>query len=91
MRDQDSVGNRTWTVAEAKMRLSEVLRQAEREGPQRIGIRKPFVVVSEADWRRQTPERMPFGRWLVANLPRGIELETPDRSEPDRQVPSLLP
>ena len=37
--------NREWTVAEAKARLSEVLRLAEEEGPQRIGVRKPFVVV----------------------------------------------
>ena len=29
--------NRTWTVAEAKARLSEILRLAEEEGPQRIG------------------------------------------------------
>ncbi len=31
--------HRVWTVAEAKARLSEILRLAEEEGPQRIGAR----------------------------------------------------
>ena len=39
---------RVWTVAEAKAKLSEVLRLAESEGPQRIGTRKPFIVVPAA-------------------------------------------
>ena len=38
---------RVWTVAEAKAKLSEILRLAETEGPQRIGARKPFIVVPE--------------------------------------------
>ena len=37
--------HRVWTVAEAKARLSEILRLAEAEGPQTIGTRRPFVVV----------------------------------------------
>ena len=41
---------RVWTVAEAKAKLSEVLRLAESEGPQRIGTRKPFIVVPAAVW-----------------------------------------
>ena len=46
---------RVWTVAEAKARLSEVLRLSEEEGPQRIGTRKCYVVVPEkclagAEW-----------------------------------------
>lgn len=36
---------RVWTVAEAKAHLSEILRLAQSEGPQRIGIRRSFVVV----------------------------------------------
>lgn len=36
---------RVWTVAEAKAKLSEVLRLAETEGPQHIGARKRFVVM----------------------------------------------
>ena len=41
---------RVWTVAEAKARLSEILRLAEEEGPQHIGARKPFVVVPASVW-----------------------------------------
>ena len=87
---------RTWTVAEAKARLSEILRLAEEEGPQRIGLRKPFVVVPESqwldrthdlEWRRRVPEPMPMGNWLVENMPRGVDLDLPDRTDPPRDIP----
>ena len=48
---------RVWTVAEAKAKLSEILRLAETEGPQRIGARKPFIVVPESVWRERTLRR----------------------------------
>ncbi len=79
--------NRTWTVAEAKARLSEILRLAEEEGPQRIGTRRSFVVVPAAAWDAKSPPRKPLGQWLVENMPRGIELELPDRREPEREIP----
>lgn len=79
---------RTWTVAEAKARLSEVLRLAEAEGPQYIGRRKTFVVVSERLWQKQSPPRIPLGQWLVENMPRGIELEVPDRRS-NRKIPFI--
>ena len=82
--------DRVWRVAEAKARLPEILRLAEEEGPQRIGRRKPFVVVPERAWReRAAAPRKPLGQWLVENMPRGIELELPDRSrEPShREIP----
>ncbi len=78
--------NRTWTVAEAKARLSEILRLAAEEGPQRIGRRNTFVVVPERLWQQQSPLRKPLGQWLVENMPRGIELEVPDRRS-NRKIP----
>ena len=78
--------HRTWTVAEAKARLSEILRLAEAEGPQHIGARKSFVVVPAEVWYEKTPPRKPLGQWLVENMPRGIELEIPDRSS-NRKIP----
>ena len=60
---------RVWTVAQAKARLSEVLRLAETEGPQRIGTRKPFVVVPESTWLAHAPRRKPLGQWLLENMP----------------------
>ena len=79
--------HRTWTVAEAKARLSEILRLAEEEGPQRIGTRRSFVVVPAATWDAKTTTRKPLGQWLVENMPRGIELEMPSRREPEREIP----
>ncbi|MDE0238501.1 MAG: YbaK/EbsC family protein [bacterium] len=37
----------------------------------------------------QRQERDHMGRWLVENMPSGLDLELPDRSEPDRPVPYL--
>ena len=43
---------------------------------------------TQADFaQRQGREQM--GRWLVDNMPRGIDLELPDRREPDREVSFL--
>ena len=80
---------RVWTVAAAKARLSEILRLAEEEGPQRIGTRKSFVVVPEQVWQARTALREPLGRWLVANVPRGGKLEIPDGRDSRRKVPFL--
>ena len=71
---------RVWTVTEAKARLSEILRLAEEEGPQQIGRRKAFVVVSAADWFAKRPSHKPIGRWLVENMPRGVNLDLKWRS-----------
>ena len=79
---------RVWTVAQAKARLSEVLRLSETEGPQRIGTRKPFVVVPESTWLAHVPGRKPLGQWLLENMPRGIDLEAPDRSS-SREAPFM--
>ena len=80
---------RVWTVAEAKAKLSEILRLAETEGPQRIGARKPFIVVPERVWREHAPPpRKPLGQWLIENMPRGTNLEIPDRGgDSHREIP----
>lgn len=80
--------HRIWTVAEAKARLSEILRLAETEGPQRIGARRPFVVVPAEDWYTKMRTRKPLGQWLIENVPRGTNLEVPDRSS-NRPIPFI--
>lgn len=88
-RFDDAERGKVWTIAEAKARLSEILRLAESEGPQRIGMRKSFVIVPEADWLDSEPQPpMPMGRWLVENL-RGLgPLDIPDRKDdPERPIP----
>ena len=81
--------DRVWTVAEAKARLSEILRLAEEEGPQRIGAKKPFVVVPEHLWREKTEPRKPLGQWLIENMPRGTDLEIPRDRASHRPIPFI--
>ncbi len=78
---------RTWTIADTKARLSEILRLAEEEGPQRIGVKHAFIVVPERLWQERTSPRKPLGQWLVENFPRGIDLELPSRDDDDREIP----
>jgi hypothetical protein len=78
---------KTWTVAEAKARLSEILRLASEEGPQRIGTKTRYIVVPEEEWLKREQPRIPLGRWLVENMPRIDDLELPDRAEPERPPP----
>ncbi len=84
---------RVWTVAEAKAKLSEILRLAETEGPQRIGARRPFIVVPAEAWdaKPQPPgkEPMPLGKWLVENTPRGADLEIPRSRSSSRKIPFI--
>lgn len=77
------------TVAEAKAKLSEILRLAETEGPQRIGIRKSFVLVPDKLWQTKKPPEKHMGKWLVENMPRGTNLPVPDRSEPGHKIPFI--
>ncbi len=78
-----------WTVAEAKARLSEVLRRAKTEGPQRIGVKESFVVVPEPLWQTLGPRRKPMGQWLVDRMPRGVHLEIPEGRESRREIPFM--
>ena len=79
---------RVWTVAEAKARaLSEILRLAETEGPQRIGKRSSFVVVPERVWREHAPpDRMPMG--IVAHREHAARNQSWRNPRPRRRLPS---
>lgn len=78
---------RVWTVAEAKARMSEIMRLASKEGPQRIGAQKRYVLVPEALWDELATKKKPLGAWLVENMPRGADMQLPDRTDPPRQIP----
>jgi prevent-host-death family protein len=72
----------TWSVQEAKARLSELLRRARAGTPQRIGTAgEPCVLVSEQEWQNAGQPKEHLGRWLVAHTPRGTALEQPSRSD----------
>ena len=81
---------RVWTVAEAKARLPEILRLAEEEGPQQIGRRKSFVVVSASDWYARRSPRKPMGQWLVENMPRGVNLNVSRSRMSRREIPFVI-
>ena len=87
MADRDPGPCRVWTVAQAKARLSEILRLAEEEGPQHIGMRRSFVVVPAGVWHAITPTRRPMGQWLVDNMPRGTALDIPKDRKSRREIP----
>ncbi len=88
-RSQSADQGKVWTIAEAKAKLSEILRMAESEGPQRIGVHKGFVVVPEDVWlEREKSEReeeqIPMGQWLLERMPRGMYSEIPRADAPER-------
>ena len=87
MPDPQPKPRRVWTVAEAKARLSEVLRLSEEEGPQQIGKRRGFVVVPAAVWDAAVSRRPSLGDWLVDNMPRGVGLDPPRERKSARAVP----
>ena len=69
----------TWTIAEAKAKFSEVVRKAEREGPQEITRHgeEAAVLVSKKDWDRKTKRKGTLAEFF-ANSPlrgSGIDLE----------------
>lgn len=78
---------RAWTVRDAKAKLSEVLRRARDDGPQRIGERDTYIVVTEAEWQRVTTPKPHLGAWLLENMPEIDGLELPDRRDRERGSP----
>ena len=74
-----------WKVSDAKSRLSEVLNQARKRGPQIIGARNPCVVVFQEEWNARTAPSTPLGKFLVEGSPR-VDLEIPDRGVSSRTV-----
>ena len=74
-----------WSVADAKAKLSEILRLARAGKPQTIGSEEPCVVISAAQFAQMwQPE--PLGKFLIESAPRGYDLELPSRSD-DRGDP----
>jgi len=76
-----------WTVRNAKSKLSEVLRRAREDGPQRIGERETYIVVTEAEWDRANKPKPHLGNWLLENMPKQEGFELPDRHDRLRSSP----
>jgi prevent-host-death family protein len=70
----------TWSVAEAKARLSEVLDHALNDGPQAITRRgrEIAIVVSTEEWHRKTSRSGSLAEFLAASPLRGSDLDVED-------------
>jgi prevent-host-death family protein len=76
----------SWSVADAKAHLSEILRRARAGEPQLVGAQDPCVVISRKDFERMRRPDEHLGRWLIDAAARaGGEIETPPRRS-DRAV-----
>lgn len=75
-----------WTVSEAKSRLSEILRLAQKD-PQRIGTQTRYVVLTEAEWLRLQKKPPHAGKFLIKALKGAGEIPVADRKAPDRPTP----
>lgn len=68
---------RTWQLQEAASRLSEVVKQAAKEGPQGIAVRGETraIVVSSADFTRLKQPRQSFTEFMRRSPLHGVELD----------------
>ncbi|HMF78226.1 MAG TPA: type II toxin-antitoxin system Phd/YefM family antitoxin [Bryobacteraceae bacterium] len=66
----------TWTVAQAKAKLSEVITQAELKGPQTItrNGRTAVVMVSYEEWERKTKRVGNLAEFFAASPLRGADV-----------------
>jgi len=67
----------TWTVAQAKAKLSEVIESAHTQGPQTItrNGRRAAVVVDAEEWERKTQRSGTLADFFKASPLRGSELK----------------
>ena len=80
----------TWTVAQAKAKLSEVIENALAHGPQTItrNGRRTAVVVDAEEWERRTKRDGSLADFFKASPLRGSALKV--RRSKDRLRPSDL-
>lgn len=68
---------KTWQLQEAKARLSEVIKQASKEGPQTITMRgePTAVVISKDEYERMRHPRGSFVEFMRKSPLYGIDLD----------------
>jgi prevent-host-death family protein len=67
---------RTWTVAEAKAKLSEVIERARKRGPQTVTRNgcPAVVIVAAEEWERRTKRTGNLAEFFAASPLRGSAL-----------------
>jgi prevent-host-death family protein len=75
-----------WTVAQAKAKLSEVIQQATKEGPQKITRHgePPAVLVSPAQWARKTMRKGNLAEFFAHSPLRDSALQSKRRKDRPR-------
>ncbi|MCI0598479.1 MAG: type II toxin-antitoxin system Phd/YefM family antitoxin [Beijerinckiaceae bacterium] len=83
-----SYSDASWTVADAKARLSEVMEKARRDGPQIItkNGREAAVLVSIEEWERKTARSGSLAEFLLASPLRGAGLDTGRLKDEAREI-----
>ena len=82
------MSTRTWTVAEAKAKLSEVIEKACTNGPQAITKHghTAVVVVSAEEWARKTRRSGNLAEFFAESPLRGSGLKAPRTKDSPRKV-----
>lgn len=77
-----------WQLQDAKARLSELVKLAQKEGPQAITVHgKPAaVVLSPADYQRLSGRRLPFVEFIRRSPLAGARITTRRNRSPVRKV-----
>lgn len=78
----------TWTVAEAKAKLSELIARAETNGPQTVtrNGRTAVVVVAADEWQRKTRRTGTLAEFLARSPLRQSNLEVERPKDRPRKV-----
>ncbi|MBV6418617.1 MAG: hypothetical protein CMLOHMNK_03525 [Steroidobacteraceae bacterium] len=78
----------SWQLQDAKARLSEVVKKAAKEGPQRITLHgePAAVVLSEADYRRLKEPPRRFIDFIRGSPLKGVELDLARDRSPQRKI-----
>lgn len=84
----DVVHDATWSVADAKARLSKLLDQAINDGPQAITSRgrEIAVVVSIEEWHKKSSRSGSLAEFLAASPLRDSGLDAERADAPARDV-----
>ena len=80
--------SRTWTVADAKAKLSEVIALAQSRGPQTItrNGRTAVVIVAAEEWERKTRRTGNLAEFFAASPLRASRLNAKRRKDRLRKV-----
>jgi prevent-host-death family protein len=83
-----SQSTKSWTLADAKARLSQVVDNALKKGPQVITRhgRKAVVVVSAEEWERRTQRKGTLADFFAASPLRDSGLEIERSQDPPREI-----